>query len=177
VEEVIEVTLRITSILKRLGIPYLVGGSFASTVHGHPRATQDVDVVADLRQEHVAPFVAALEGEFYFDEPAIRDAVARRSTFNVIHLGTVFKVDVFVAGDKDSTRRELERRQTYALETDPPEEIDVASPEDISSRSCTGIGSEIRCRTANGVTPRVCSSREERHSTSNTCASLLRIWV
>ena len=129
--EATEVSLRIAAVFKRLGVPYLIGGSLASSIHGHFRATQDVDVVADLRPEHVTLLVAALEGEFYFDEPAIRDAVARRSTFNVIHLETLFKVDVFVAGSQNSTRRELERRQTYMLETEPPEAVEVASPEDI----------------------------------------------
>lgn len=130
-EEPIEVSLAIARILEELGIEYLVGGSFASSLHGQPRSTQDIDIVADVRREHVAPLVSALRGGFYFDEPAILDAVERRSTFNVIHLGTLFKVDVFVAGDDVPTVREMERRQTYTLDVDPPEDIVVASPEDI----------------------------------------------
>lgn len=130
-EEPIEVTVEIARILEELGVEYLVGGSLASSLHGHPRSTQDIDLVADLRLEHIERLAAALQGRFYFDEPAIRDAVVRRSTFNVIHLRTLFKVDVFVAGNDLPTRRELERRQVYTLETDPPEDIIVASPEDI----------------------------------------------
>jgi hypothetical protein len=131
VEEPIEVTIEIAEIFESLGVTYLVGGSLASSLHGHPRSTQDIDVVADLQEEHVHSFVASLDGRFYFDEPAIRDAISRRSTFNVIHLRTLFKVDVFVAGDDLATRRELQRRQVYTLDVDPPEEIVVASPEDI----------------------------------------------
>lgn len=130
-EEPIEVTVEIARILEELGVEYLVGGSLASSLHGHPRSTQDIDLVADLLPEHIDRLAAALEGRFYFDEPAIRDAVSRRSTFNVIHLRTLFKVDVFVAGNDLPTRRELQRRQFYALETDPPESLIVASPEDI----------------------------------------------
>jgi hypothetical protein len=130
-QEIIEVTLRVTGVLESLRVEYLVGGSLASSVHGHARSTQDVDVVADLRMEHVSPLVAALCDDFYLDEPAIRDAVTRRSTFNIIHLKTLLKVDVFVAGDQRSTRRELQRRQAYRLNTSPPEDIIVASPEDI----------------------------------------------
>lgn len=130
-DEVIGVTLRVTSVLDDLGVAYLVGGSLASSLHGKPRATQDVDLVADLQPRHVSRLVEALRGEFYLDEPAIRDAVDRRSTFNVIHLGTLFKVDVFVARHDPVTRRELERRQEYRLEGDPPEALVVASPEDI----------------------------------------------
>jgi hypothetical protein len=131
VQEIIEVTLFVTGVLESLRVEYLVGGSLASSVHGHARSTQDVDVVADLRMEHVPPLVAALKEDFYLDEPAIRDAVTRRSTFNIIHLKTLLKVDVFVAGDQHSTRRELQRRQAYTLNTNPPEDIIVASPEDI----------------------------------------------
>lgn len=130
-EEAIEVTLQVTRVLERLAVAYAVGGSIASSLHGTPRSTQDADVVADLRQEHVAAFVAELAGTFYVDEPAVRDAVGRRSSFNVIHLETLFKVDVFVAGERASTRSELERRQAYTLEIDPPREIIVASPEDV----------------------------------------------
>lgn len=130
-EEAIGVTLRVTAILEKLDVPYLVGGSLASSLHGEPRATQDVDIVADLKLEHVEPFVSSLRDRFYVDEPAVRDAVKRRSTFNVIHLETMFKVDVFVAGNQRSTRRELERRQLYTLDVQPPEAISVASPEDI----------------------------------------------
>jgi hypothetical protein len=130
-DEAIEVTLLITGVLERLGVPYLVGGSLASSLHGQPRSTQDVDVVADLQPEHVAPLVAAFRDEFYLDEPAIREAVKRRSTFNLIHLRTMFKADVFVAGDQPAVRRELQRRQSFQLDGDPPEVIIVATPEDI----------------------------------------------
>ena len=124
-------TLQVTRVLESLAVPYLVGGSLASSLHGHPRATQDVDLVADLQEHHIPPFIAALRERFYVDEPAVGDAVKRRSTFNLIHLETMFKVDVFVAGTQAPTRRELARRQSYALDVDPPESIVVASPEDI----------------------------------------------
>lgn len=129
-QEAIEVTLRVTGVLERLGVRYVVGGSIASSLHGHTRSTQDVDVVADLQSEHVIPLVSALRSDFYIDEPAVRDAVNRRSTFNAIHLATMFKVDVFVAGRQPSTRLELERSQRYRLD-EPQGEISVASPEDV----------------------------------------------
>lgn len=124
-------TLRVTAVLEALGVDYLVGGSLASSLHGRPRATQDVDLVADLQPEHVAGLVTELREAFYLDEPAIREAVERRSTFNLIHLDTLFKVDVFVAGDDPPTRRELERRQRYRLAAGPAGEVAIASPEDI----------------------------------------------
>ncbi len=130
-EEALAVTLQVIRTLEWLGVPYLVGGSIASSIYGRPRATQDVDVVADLRDEHIPDLIAALRDDFYLDEPAVRDAVGRRSTFNVIHLNTMFKVDVFVAKHDAATAQELARRQPYVPPQSPDTEIALASPEDV----------------------------------------------
>src|SRR4029079_709307 len=92
----ISVTLRVGAVLDSLNVPYLIGGSVASTFHGQMRFTNDVDLVADMAPWHVVPFARALEGDFYLDRDAIRDAVARRSCFNIIHLESMFKVDVYL---------------------------------------------------------------------------------
>lgn len=127
--EPIEVTLAIGRILDALGVPWLVGGSLASSLHGIPRATQDVDIVADLLRDHVQPFVTAVEEDFYVSAEAVRDAVRRRATFNVIHLATMNKVDVFVLRHDPLARAEMDRRQFYLL--DENRKLPVASPEDI----------------------------------------------
>ncbi len=51
--EPIQVTQRVAQTFERLGILYLVGGSLASSLHGIPRATQDVDLVADIKLKQV----------------------------------------------------------------------------------------------------------------------------
>lgn len=130
-EEALAVTLQVIGVLDQLRVPYVVGGSIASSIYGKPRATQDVDVIADLQAGHIPAFIAALQKDFYLDEPAIRDAVRRRSTFNVIHLVTMFKVDVFVAKDDAVTAQELARRRPYVPPEAPHVEIALASPEDI----------------------------------------------
>ncbi len=130
-DEILEITLQVAEVLERLGVPYLVGGSLASSLHGLPRATQDVDLVADLREEHVGAFAAALEADFYLDAEAIRSALRHRSSFNVIHLETMFKIDVFTTKDDEATRQEMQRRQSYTLSEAPQREIVVASPEDV----------------------------------------------
>ena len=58
--EAVATTLQVTQILEMLGIPYAIGGSMASTTHGRVRATDDVDIVADLQQQHVNPLLAQL---------------------------------------------------------------------------------------------------------------------
>ncbi|MBI4817733.1 MAG: hypothetical protein HY791_15840 [Deltaproteobacteria bacterium] len=101
--------------LESLGVAYVVGGSVASSLHGIPRATQDVDLVAALRYPHVGPFVTALEGRFYVDEESVRSAVLRRSSFNVIQLETMFKADIFVASDDPWIESELSRSRPESI--------------------------------------------------------------
>jgi len=128
--EPIEVTLAVVGALERLGLRYLVGGSMASSVHGVPRATQDIDLLVELPGRSVDGLVSALEGAFYVDRDMILDAVRRAASFNVVHLRTMYKVDVFVADRSELVQGELERRQVVEV-GDPPQPIFVASPEDI----------------------------------------------
>ena len=88
-------------LLDRLGVAWYVGGSVASTVHGHFRATNDVDVIAWLREDHAAAIRESLETDHYVDESSIREAVQRRSSFNLVHYGTGLKIDVFVPPDSE----------------------------------------------------------------------------
>ncbi len=125
--EALAVAMEVVQALAELGVEYLVGGSLASSVHGIPRASQDADLVVDLRPEHVAPLVAKLRAAFYIDDERARDAVRRRTSFNVIHLGTMFKIDLFVLKDEPLAREEMRRRQRLDL---PSGTLEIASPED-----------------------------------------------
>ncbi len=93
------VIARLVRAFDRLGIRYLVGGSLARSIYGIPRATQDVDLVADIRLSQVDGLASALAGVFYVDAEMIRDAVRRQASFNVIDLATMFKADVFILKD------------------------------------------------------------------------------
>ena len=75
--EPIQVTQLIAKVFDRLQISYLVGGSLASSLHGIPRATQDADIVADLKSKHITPLVKALEAAFYIDADMIQEAIYR----------------------------------------------------------------------------------------------------
>ena len=79
--EPIQITKKIIKVFENLKISYFVGGSLASSLHGIPRATQDVDVVADIQKEHVAPLVAKLKDEFYIKRgtPERCDRIAGKS--------------------------------------------------------------------------------------------------
>ncbi len=130
----IRIALRVAEILDRIGIPYAVGGSVASVIAGEPRSTEDVDLAADLREDQVPQLVAALHGEFYIDEAAARDAAVRCSSFNIIHLESVRKVDIFVLGPDLLDRRQIERRRLAIVARDPDRRVYLTSPEDIILR-------------------------------------------
>jgi hypothetical protein len=129
--EQIAVTLAVADALGALDVRYAIGGSFASSLHGMMRATMDADLVADLRIEQVALLAQALGDAFYADVGMMRDAVLQHHTFNLIHLETMFKVDVFVAKPRAFDRSQLARRQLHMLSEDPNRQAYVASAEDI----------------------------------------------
>ncbi len=129
--EPILVVARIVQAFDSMGITYVVGGSLASSIYGVPRATQDVDLVADLKVPDAAKLEELLSGEFYVDADMIRDAILKRASFNVIHLATMFKADVFVMKRDAWSREEMSRARPEQL--DGPEgtvTVRFASPED-----------------------------------------------
>jgi len=126
----IAVTLLVIDALDALGVPYLIGGSLASAVHGVLRATLDTGLVADLRLEHAEPLARALGGTFYVDAEFIREAVLHQRSFNVIHLETMFKVDVFVVKNRPFHHSQMERRMAQVIATDPDRTAYVATAED-----------------------------------------------
>jgi len=128
--EALRVTLLVSRALDMLGVPHAVVGSLASSLHGIPRSTNDADLVAALRPEHAVPLAQALGEAFYVDADMIRDAVVRRSEFNVIHLATMFKVDVFVPPLDPLSRAQIGRATNVSIDAEGTLELRVASPED-----------------------------------------------
>ncbi|RPI91703.1 MAG: hypothetical protein EHM40_14940 [Chloroflexi bacterium] len=129
--EVARVTLLVTQAFEQIGVPYAVGGSLASSLHGVMRSTLDVDILADMHLEHIRSLVAALSKEFYADDEMMKDAVEHQSSFNLIHYETAFKVDVFIRKARAFDQMQLERRRTSVISTDPEQSIYVTSPEDV----------------------------------------------
>lgn len=146
----------VVELLERLGLRYLIGGSVASSVYGTPRATMDVDLMAEVGEDDVDRFVSGLGDEFYASAEMIRNAVEGRSSFNLIHRPTMMKVDVFIPEDRAFDRFQLERRRRKTLGDEPHLEAWVASPEDVVlkklewARSGDGV-SEVQVRDVVGV--------------------------
>jgi hypothetical protein len=124
--------LRLLEVFDRLEIPYMIGGSSASSVHGLVRTTGDVDIVANFR-DHVQSLVRELQAEFYIDEQQVRAALEHGRSFNVIHYRSSYKFDIFpLTGDRYQQtqfgRRQYERSSVF---TGEPLELAVSSPEDV----------------------------------------------
>lgn len=145
---VIAVTLMVIDELETLGIPYALGGSLASSAYGVSRATMDADIVAQVRAEHVAALVGALRSTFYIDEYAVNDAILNHRSFNVIHLASMIKVDVFIPKDRPFDVAELARRVPEIVSQDPERLVYIASPEDtvLAKLEWYRLGNEVSDR-------------------------------
>lgn len=129
--ESVGLALRMAEIFEALSVPYLIGGSVASSILGEPRATLDVDIVADLQLSHVQSLVEIIAGKFYFDEIAVQEAIERQSSFNVIHLDTMQKADIFILSNEPLAQAEMQRRQSLIISQNPERSAWFASAEDI----------------------------------------------
>jgi hypothetical protein len=129
--DIIRAVLPVTRTLDELGIPYYVGGSVASSVYGSARATMDVDLVADIEPEHVPVLVQAFRSKYYVDELMIAEAVERRASFNLIHLQTSIKIDVFVQPEGEYHQAAMSRRREDTLDDEDAAPLFVASAEDV----------------------------------------------
>jgi len=120
----------IVEVLEQLAIPYHIGGSVASLLYGEFRPTQDVDIVADMHPAHVRPFVNLLENNYYIVEDAVRDAIRRRSSFNMISNDTFMKVDVFIPKFRAFDQDALQSLRRQPLVRGGREFV-LASPENV----------------------------------------------
>jgi len=128
--ELFELLSLVVGVFEDLRIPYIVTGSVASMAYGEPRLTNGIGLVAGLGPSHVAAFVNAFSPrEFYLSEAVVRDAIARRAQFNIIHLGSGLKVDVMIQKDTPFDRSRFSRART--IRPVDTYEARFASPEDV----------------------------------------------
>ncbi|MCP3963705.1 MAG: hypothetical protein GY719_38200 [bacterium] len=126
----LEVAYEVIEVLEGLQVPYHVGGSFASSLHGVPRQTHDLDLVVDLRPEKVPRLVDRLSGRFYIDADMIYGAIRREGSTNLLHLETGFKIDLFIRQPGPFDSSEFRRHGPQRLSEDSSREVMVKSAED-----------------------------------------------
>lgn len=122
----------VVNCFEKLRIPYYIGGSFASSAYGIARATADIDMVTQLHKFHIEEIIKELSSDYFIDEPMILEAVITQSSFNILHLATGIKIDIFLLGDSEYSQKTAERikRDTFNDGTGEVE-IYLCSAEDI----------------------------------------------
>jgi hypothetical protein len=106
----------VTERLNAAGIAFMVTGSMAMNYYAEPRMTRDIDVVIALDPKDAQAFVRAFKDDYYVSPEAVLSAISHHSIFNLVHQGTIIKVDFIVR--KSSTYRlmEFERRKHLTVD-------------------------------------------------------------
>lgn len=124
----VPIALRVARAFEALGIPYLIGGSVASTMHGEPRGTLDVDFAVHMDPSIADALVMEMESDFFVDVSAVREAAAAKRMFNMIHNRNFLKVDVHVRAATGHSAEEMSRARLLPLSDEGAARI--ATPED-----------------------------------------------
>ena len=118
--------------LDEASIGYYVGGSIASSAYGIARATMEVDMILKLNPFQVQNFVYKLKNEYYIDVEMINDALINKTSFNILHLDSMLKIDFFILKDESYSLKSFERKIKNSLDdSDESIKIFLCSPEDI----------------------------------------------
>lgn len=128
--ELLAAVAQVVRAFEALAIEYFVGGSVASSVFGEPRLTLDADLIARVLARHVEPLVDQLSPEFYIEAPTLLRAIQNQSSFNLIHLTNMAKVDVFVSWRTPFAQSQFARRKRKAIGESTELEFFFASAED-----------------------------------------------
>jgi hypothetical protein len=144
---------RLTSKLASAGVPHMIVGSFASSFHGVPRSSQDLDLVIDPAEADLRRFLALLPAnDYYADLDAAVDALRRRGQFNVIDMATAWKADLIIRKERPFSVEEMRRRAEGDL---LGSHVPVASAEDTviakMEWAAAGGGSDLQLRDAAGI--------------------------
>ena len=129
IKDSLDVALRVGAALEAIGCEYFVGGSVASSLHGEPRATNDIDFVVAMRPQRVQAFAEMLGSDFEVDQDMLRDALRHGSCANIFYLPLVTKIDLFALGPDRYDEIEFERRKKIRIRQSG-EALFVKAPED-----------------------------------------------
>lgn len=127
----IDVIKLFTDVLDKLNIPYAIGGSIASSLYGRVRFTQDADITVMALDDKTDQFYSLTKHHFYISKSAMHQALRGKTSFNVIHTQTAFKIDVFVAQDNEFNSNLIQRAKKIKLSDDIEKTFSVVSAEDI----------------------------------------------
>jgi len=127
----IDVISIFVNILEGLGIRYAVGGSIASSVYGRVRFTQAADINLEPFDDKAQRFYEMVKKEFYISKDAMKHALLETGSFNIIHLGTAFKIDLFIRKQGIFGEQIFKRARNLSLGGKEAKNFCITSPEDI----------------------------------------------
>ena len=94
----------------------MLTGSWASSLHGVPRSTHDIDLVVELSSGHIELLAKEFPApEYYLSLTAMRDAVRLHDMFNLLHIPSGDKVDFWLLTDSGFDRSRFSRRELAQL--------------------------------------------------------------
>lgn len=114
--------------LDRASIPYMLTGSMALNFYGHPRTTDDFDIVIEIQSEDEEKLFDLFQSDFYISRDALRKAVSQKSLLNIIDYESVFKIDLIVRKADAFSEGQFQRRRIEEFEG---LKTNVISPEDL----------------------------------------------
>ena len=149
----LELLQKVVEVLERLRIRYFVTGAIASAAYGEPRLTNDIDIVAAMREEHIPGLLEAFPlGDFYVSEEAMKEAIQHQGQFNIIHPSSGLKIDVIIRKDSEFDRSRFSR--IHRLQPAESYQANFASAEDVIIKKMEFYkegGSEKHLRDITGI--------------------------
>lgn len=123
-----ELLKKVVGVFGKVGIEYMLTGSFVSSLQGEPRSTHDIDFVVSIQLKAVKALVRTFPpSDYHLDEESIIDAISNHGMFNLIDVNTGDKVDFWILTNEPFDRSRFVRRY---IEEVMEMQITVSSPED-----------------------------------------------
>lgn len=126
----LDLAVDLARLLEEIDVPYVIGGSVASSLVGEPRSTIDIDIAVDLNDQGLEVLVRRVRPTFYVPETDAARAVREKDSFNIIHNDAALKIDFFVLGNGTLDVNQLNRRVQVKVPTEPAAHLWITSPED-----------------------------------------------
>ena len=123
-----ELLKKTVAALEAAHTPYMLTGSFASSLQGEPRLSHDIDLVVAITPAAVPSLVAVFPPpDYYLDAAAIAEAIARKGQFNLLDVAGGDKVDFWLLTDDPFDQSRFARRYVEEFEG---QRLHVSRPED-----------------------------------------------
>jgi hypothetical protein len=101
--------------LNKNKIPYMISGSVAMNYYSKPRMTRDIDIVVEI--DNAAKFYNLFKKDFYIDLEMIKNSIANKNMFNIIHLKEVIKIDFIIRKDSEFRKTEFRRKKKVKIDS------------------------------------------------------------